>query len=186
MPITIPEHYLKIYNNDKEHFNHVREFLLAPILDELNIEVVHPLAQGSESIPLMIIQNIISCDLVLCDISVFNPNVFFELGFRTAINKPVCIIRDNFTKTIPFDNSSINIEMYNSDLRPWSIDKTKAKLKKHIISTLEKSSNKNALLSSFGLSDIIKPIKEDENILSQEELDELFTVIEGRAEFIGP
>lgn len=47
--------------------------------------------------------------------SILNANVFFEFGIRTALNKPVCILKDNLTKSIPFDASMVNYREYNQD-----------------------------------------------------------------------
>jgi len=40
-----------------------------------------------------IIRNIENADLVLCDMSCLNPNVFFEFGIRTSLNKPVSVVK---------------------------------------------------------------------------------------------
>lgn len=49
-----------------------------------------------------IIRKLIDSDLVISDISDRNPNVFYELAIRNAINKPYIIIKKE-TQSIPFD-----------------------------------------------------------------------------------
>ena len=61
--------------------------------------------------------------MVLCDISSLTANVFFELGIRTALNKPVCVVKDELTTRIPFDTGIINHHTYSSSLSAWTLDK---------------------------------------------------------------
>ncbi len=100
MPITMPEHLVSNYRDDPEHFIHVYECLFEPAIKEAGYEPLSPSSKGSEIIQADIIRNLEDSDLVLCDISILNPNVFFELGVRTALNKPVCLVRDQLTADI--------------------------------------------------------------------------------------
>src|ERR1700683_3403294 len=107
MPVTTSETWVQRYN-DSEHFKHVLDHLFTPALTSVNYEAIPPTASGSDLIHAEIIRNLEECDLVLCDISTLNPNVFFELGIRTSLDRPVVLVRDNFTMKIPFDTGSIN------------------------------------------------------------------------------
>ena len=82
MPITTPNAGLPDYQNDKDHFSHVLEYLLVPSIEKAGLEAIRPLATGGDVIHGVIIQNLESTDLVLCDMSTLNANVFFELGIR--------------------------------------------------------------------------------------------------------
>ena len=104
MPISTPSPYSQ---EDPLHFQHVREELLEPAIRGINFSPISPEASGSELIHSRIVKSLETADLVLCDISNLNPNVFFELGIRSALNKPVTLIKDNQTKNIPFDTSLI-------------------------------------------------------------------------------
>jgi hypothetical protein len=84
--------------------------------------------------------------------STLNANVFFELGIRTSLNKPVCLVKDDLTDKVPFDTSIINYHTYSSALNPWELKEEIEKLTTHITDTLTKSSGKNALWKYFGLS----------------------------------
>ena len=148
MPITTPDVYAKQLN-DVDHFIHVLDHLFKPALAMGDYEVISPKSIGSELIHAAIIKNLEECELVLCDISALNPNVFFELGIRTALDKPVAIVRDSLTPTLPFDTSSINVHMYDVDLRPWSLDSEIAKLAEHISTTEVKSEDRNSLWRFF-------------------------------------
>lgn len=63
-----------------------------------------------------IIENLYSCDLVICDVSTSNANVMFELGIRLAFAKPIIIIKDDVT-SYNFDLSSIEHVNYDRTLR---------------------------------------------------------------------
>lgn len=169
MPITTPEVYAKQLN-DSDHFIHVLDYLFKPALVRGSYEVISPISTGSELIPASIIKNLEQCELVLCDISALNPNVFFELGIRTALDKPVAIVRDSLTPTLPFDTSSINVHMYDVGLRPWLLESEIAKLAEHISITHEKSAARNSLWRFFGLTQKAEPAKEDDPVQAKLDL----------------
>jgi hypothetical protein len=107
-PISTPKDRLKNYENDANHFLHVIEGLLMPAVSLADFEPVAPITKGSDLIHAEIVKNLQEASLVLCDMSGLNPNVFFELGIRTALNKPVCLIKDDKTPFIPFDLAGVN------------------------------------------------------------------------------
>lgn len=160
MPITTPKPYAEQLD-DADHFLHVLDSLFKPALIKANYEVVPPISSGSELIHAAIIKNLEECDLVLCDISALNPNVFFELGIRTALNKPAVIVRDSLTPTIPFDTSSINALTYDVGLRAWLIESEIEKLAAHITTTVEKSKGQNPLWRFFGITQMAEPARID-------------------------
>ena len=60
-----------------------------------------------------IIKHLKDSDIVIADLTGHNPNVFYELGIRHALGRPVIIIKSNSDKR-PFDIQSINILDYSS------------------------------------------------------------------------
>jgi len=157
MPITTPEHLLDKYNNDSNHFLKVLEEIFIPSVTSAGFNPIIPLSKGAELIQVEIIKNLFISDIVLCDISAFNPNVFFELGVRTALNKPVCYVKDNLTKAIPFDNSVINHHTYNANI---ANDKSEIiKLSEHINNSIKNPSDGNVLWKYFGIPAITHPIE---------------------------
>src|SRR5579862_9103318 len=152
MPITAPEHLVMAYGGDREHFVHILEHLFIPALEKLNLTPIRPIAEGSDLIHAEIIKNLEKADLVLCDASALNANVFFELGIRTALDKPVCIVRDELTPKIPFDMSIINHATYQSAIPPWTIKKQIDDLALHLKSSMERSSGRNMIWKYFGLT----------------------------------
>jgi hypothetical protein len=152
MPITTPESFVPLYSGDKLHFHHVLEHLFVPALEKNKFNPIRPIAEGSDVIHAEIIKNLEKADLVLCDASCLNPNVFYELGIRTALYKPVCIVKDEITQKIPFDTTIINHHTYECALHPWTLEKQIDDLATHIKKSMERSAGKNTLWKYFGLS----------------------------------
>ena len=152
MPISTPETLVPVFNGDKDHFLHVLEHLFIPALKICNLDPIPPIAEGSDLIHAEIIKNLEKADLVLCDASSLNANVFFELGIRTALNKPVSIVRDDNTPKIPFDMTIINHHTYQSAIQLWDIEKQVKGLAKHIKKCMERSAGSNMLWKYFGIS----------------------------------
>ena len=151
MPVSTSEAAAQLYGGDTDHFTHILDHLFVPAISEAGFTAIPPIAQGADVIQAEIIKNLETADLVLCDISTLNPNVFFELGCRTALNKPVCYVKDDLTLRIPFDTGIINHYTYNSLLAPWILKEEIVDLAKHIVSSAERSGNRNMLWQYFGL-----------------------------------
>ena len=164
MPISTPENWLTHYSNDKDHFEHVLKHLLIPSLEKVDLEPISPITKGSELIHGEIIKNIEIADLVICDMSTLNPNVFFELGIRTALNKPVCLIKDDVTPKIPFDTSIINNHEYLSALNPWTLDEEINAIANHIEESLKRNEDTNSLWKYFSLSSTAHPVEPEKGI----------------------
>ena len=152
MPISTPESCAAKYPEDPEHFMHVLNHLFTPALEKAGYTPVPPKARGADLIHAEIIKNIESAELVLCDVSTLNPNVFFELGIRTAVNKPVCIVKDDQTENVPFDTGIVNYHGYASALRPWNSEQEINKLITHIQDSAKRSGDENQLWKYFGLT----------------------------------
>jgi hypothetical protein len=170
MPITTPETLVSSYGSDREHFLHVLEHLFVPAVEKAGFTAIRPLAQGADVIHAEIIKNIEKADIVLCDISSLNANVFFELGIRTALNKPVCVVKDELTTRIPFDTGIINHHTYSSSLAPWTLDKDVDALSVHLQSSVERSSGQNPLWRYFGITRPAELPDKPHDVLGQIEL----------------
>ena len=152
MPISTPENHLENYGNDKEHFKHVYECLFSHTSQNAGFIQIPPESKGSEVIHAEIIKHLSTADLVLCDMSILNPNVFFEFGIRTALNKPVALVVDEKTEYIPFDTGIINYITYDSSLVDWLQKEQIEKLTNHIRESFVKSNQKNTLWKYFGIA----------------------------------
>lgn len=158
MPITTYEP--EKYSNDQDHFKHVLDFLFIPAIEKAGFNAIPPSAEGGDIIHGEIIKNIQHADLVLCDMSSLNANVFFELGIRTAVNKSVCLVKDDATPKVPFDISIINHHTYISALNPWTLEKQIEALSNHIIKSAQKSDGKNSMWNYFSLSSDAKALSD--------------------------
>src|SRR5262249_55396062 len=95
----------------------------------------------------------------LCDISSLNPNVFFELGCRTALNLPVCYVMDDLTRGIPFDTGIINHHTYSHTLAPWTLPTDIEQLADHVRASAKRGDGKNMLWQFFGLRSVAHAAK---------------------------
>ncbi len=162
MPITTPAPMVEKYPGGEEHFQHVYDHLFKPCIVKAGYAPIPPKTQGSDLIHAGIVGNLESADLVLCDMSCLNPNVFFEWGIRTALNKPVCIVKDELATNVPFDIGILNYQEYNSTLHGWEIEAEREKLTAHLTASVAKAGNENALWKYFGLSSKGQPYQVQE------------------------
>ncbi len=64
-----------------------------------------------------IIQGIADASLVIADITMDNPNVFYELGYAHALNKPTILLADtNKRDRLPFDISGYRTIFYENSI----------------------------------------------------------------------
>lgn len=143
MPISVNKAHAELYQ-DQEHWSRVMFDLFVPAVAMAGFQPLLPLAEGSEVIHERIIRNLMTADLVLCDLSGHNPNVFFELGIRTSLNMPVALVADRLT-AFPFDVSSINTRQYDSNLDSGRLEEERSILGAHLIESAATSSGENTL-----------------------------------------
>jgi hypothetical protein len=139
MPISTPDQFIEKYRDGKEHFRHVLECLFMPAIREVGYNPIPPIAKGSDLIHAEIVANLETSNLVLCDMSCLNPNVFFEFGIRCALNKPVCVVKDEITTKVPFDTAILNHQEYQSSLNPWDLETEIKSLMDHLTTSAERS-----------------------------------------------
>lgn len=141
MPISDTEGY------NKGHFTKVYEHLIKPAceLAELEPDRVDD-SKASDIIHRDIFNKLLNSPMAICDISSKNPNVFFELGIRLALNKPVTIIKDNKTTQV-FDIGIIKYINYDSELQYGEVIKSQKDIADSLIQTFERGGI--ALLDSF-------------------------------------
>lgn len=161
MPLTVPEVLLNVYGNDPHHFEMVLENLFLPAISNAGLTPILPRAEGEENIEARIIKSLETADWVLCDMSTFNANVFFEFGVRTALNRPLCMVKDDKTQESPFDTRSINCHTYLS--RPqWQVAREVDRLTTHIQKAAETNDGTNSLWRYFGVSSSAVPVEAGE------------------------
>jgi len=152
MPITTPASFVEAYS-DSDHFAHILQHLFMPAIEKAGFDTISPKSTGSNLIHADIINNLSNSELVLCDMSILNPNVFFEFGIRCALDKPIALVKDDKTEIIPFDTGIINFHTYCST-PTWNFSEEIERLSKHIKDSYEKSKGRNALWKYFGVDQI--------------------------------
>lgn len=152
MPITTPASVIELYS-DSDHFTNILQHVFVPAIEKAGFEAVSPKSAGSTLIHADIINNLSNSELVLCDMSILNPNVFFEFGIRCALDKPIALVKDEKTETVPFDTGIINFLTYHST-PTWNVTEEVERLSKHIKDSYEKSKGRNSLWKYFGVDQI--------------------------------
>jgi hypothetical protein len=150
MPITVHDPEAKLYGDDA-HWEHVIEHLFVPAIEAAGYDPIRPTASGTSMIHGRIVKHLSEAELVLCDLSQHNPNVLFELGVRTSLNKPVALVKDEHLK-LPFDIQGLNTHPYASNLSPWTLPEQVELLTKHITESVAESHGTNPLWEHFGVA----------------------------------
>lgn len=149
MPLTVYPQFYTTYNQQKDYFEHLLKSVFVPAAHKAEYRPIQPIAEGSQMIHSTIIRHIRESHMVLCDMTCWNPNVFFELGIRTAYNKPVCLVRDDHTD-IPFDINPMNCLMYPSNPKFWETNKTIDNLAKQIKEAENTCKKRNPFWNAHG------------------------------------
>jgi hypothetical protein len=134
MPFAIPSPNRQNY--PENHWREVYSGLLRPAVEDAGLSCHRDDDDfSSRPISLNIWKKIEESDIILCDISSSNPNVFFELGWAVRAEKPYVIAMDEITKA-PFDIGDFNRFEYNRTLRPLALKEQIPRLSKMLRDTL--------------------------------------------------
>jgi hypothetical protein len=150
MPITVHDDEAEKYG-DPQHWAHVMEHLFVPAIEKAGYTPIRPSASGTGMIHARIVQQLVEADLVLCDLSKHNPNVLFELGVRTSLDRPVALVKDEYLN-LPFDIQGLNTHHYSSKMRAWDLVDQIQRLSIHIADTKTGPEETNPLWKHFGVS----------------------------------
>jgi len=125
------------------------DLVFEPVLTKLGYDVTRADKIGSSgSISSEIVSNVINSDLVIADVSDNNPNVFYELAIRNAVQKPVIVFR-KVNQTMPFDIYDTRaIDIDRNQPRVW--DNAKNALHVHVKAAEKKPElASESILSTF-------------------------------------
>ena len=101
------------------HFNRVFDELLAPALRDAGFTVVRAdQEQRAGDIRTDMFQELLAADLVLADLTIDNPNVWYELGVRHALRLRGVVLVQGPRATQPFD--TYTDRKLNYSLNPFS------------------------------------------------------------------
>lgn len=131
----------------------VLKYIIYPVCEEYGYEVIRADKEfTSNSINDDIFNHLDNDELAIADLTGFNPNVFYEAGYRKAKGLPLIHIAREGT-VLPFDIKTIRTYFYDIDVD--KVDIAKDALKKVIENIMEKSFildesdiNNNAQVSS--------------------------------------
>lgn len=108
-----------------KHANKVLRNLIKPVCEELGYNVVRVDQESSSgNINDSIISHLKHDHLVIADMTGHNPNAFYELGFREALNRPMIPIIHH-GESLPFDVSSNRTIMYSLEVEDIDVAKNK-------------------------------------------------------------
>ena len=77
-----------------------------------------------------IIESLKQSSVIIADITPDNPNVFYEVGFAHALNKPTILLSDKKREKLPFDVSGFRTLFYDNTIGGKS--KVEENLEKHL------------------------------------------------------
>lgn len=153
MPISEVEGY------EENHFKTVYEHLIKPAIIKAGYKPVRADdVKVTNSIRLDIIRRLLEAPMAICDLSTINANVFYELGIRQTINKPVVLIQEEGTPRV-FDISDIRTIDYNKKMRPDKLSKNIDSIYDGVIAT------KEAINDPMHVNSLVALLKEGGSIL---------------------
>lgn len=111
----------------RKRADQVLKYIIQPVCERSDFEVIrvdriHDVDMINETI----ISNLKKSDLVIADLTNENPNAFFEIGYRTALNKPLIQLMEEHQR-LPFDVAGTRTIFYQLT-DPDKIEKAKDKL----------------------------------------------------------
>lgn len=160
MPFSATEGY------EDNHFQNVYKYIIKPAVINAGFE---PLRVDEDricdSIITKIVDNLVNCDMAICDLSSRNPNVMYELGIRQAYGKKVVLIQDDKTQRI-FDVAGINTILYKSGRVYEDVVFSQTEISSAIKETFENKSQISlmSIVNISAASTEQKPLNDDDEI----------------------
>lgn len=114
-----------------DEFNALYKDVIVPVSEDAGYEVIRA-DEFFSSTPILsdIIRSIREASVIVADITPDNPNVFYEIGYAHAIQKPTILICDKKRDKLPFDVSSFRTLFYENSISGKS--KIELSLKKYL------------------------------------------------------
>lgn len=106
MPISDPEGY------ESGHFNKVYE-LIKEAIHKAGFEALRVDEQNTGNFQCDILEDILTSEMAICDLTTRNPNVLFELALRQAANLPVVLIQEEGTQFVS-DITTLSVIPYKT------------------------------------------------------------------------
>ena len=164
---------------DKRYFD-----VIKPTIEKVGLEPYRVDEDHHSSIPINDIEDKIKSSLIcLADITLDNPNVWYELGYAISANKPVIMICSKDRKTkFPFDVQHRKIIKYSTE-SPQDFEKLKEDIENRANAILEKrealtkvSSESIANVEGLAQHELIAIVAIAENLESSEDNVSSYTI----------
>jgi hypothetical protein len=100
-----------------KEYNELFEDVIKPITEQAGFECIRA-DEFYTSTPIIkdIIESIQDSAAIIAEITPDNPNVFYEIGYSHAINKPTILLCDRKREKLPFDISSFRTLFYENTI----------------------------------------------------------------------
>jgi hypothetical protein len=151
MPFTVKDIDQSKYK-DPYHWNEVYEGLIVPAIEGVGLRCDrddHDI--GSRLIVENILKKIEDSEIIICDLSSHNPNVFLELGWALRADKPYVLIKDDLT-IYNFDLNQQYIFNYKHSLQPTNLRKEILSLSDCIKKTLDDYDKRYSFVKRISIS----------------------------------
>jgi hypothetical protein len=151
MPFTVKEGDLERYYNDRNHWQEVYSGLIVPAVEKADLICER---DDEDSSSRLITENIWrkveEANVILCDLSANNPNVYLELGWALRADKRFVLIKDDLTNR-HFDLNQYYTYEYSHRLQPSYLHKAIDGLSQVICKTLEDERKQYSIVSKLSL-----------------------------------
>ncbi|HEU4931433.1 MAG TPA: hypothetical protein VFT48_05100 [Pyrinomonadaceae bacterium] len=152
MPFTVREIDQAKYT-DTNHWTEVYEGLIVPSVQKAGMLAERDDADpGSRLIVQGILEKLEEADLILCDLSSHNANVFLELGWALRADKPYVLIKDDLDDYV-FDLNQQYTFSYSHYLKPTTLRHDIGKLADVIRRTIDDTERRYSLVKRMVVSD---------------------------------
>lgn len=100
-----------------DDYNKLYSEVINPVAEKLGFECIRA-DEHYSSTPILkdIITSIEEASAIIADITPDNPNVFYEIGYSHAINKPTILLCDKKREKLPFDISGFRTLFYENTI----------------------------------------------------------------------
>lgn len=100
-----------------EEYNHLYTEVIKPVVEEFGFDCERA-DEAHTTNPILqdIIQSIRESSVIIADITPNNPNVFYEVGYAHATNKPTILLCDRKRERLPFDISGFRTLFYDNTI----------------------------------------------------------------------
>lgn len=99
-------------------FDAVFDELIRPVIEDLNLDIIRAdRVSRSGLIHKEMIENLLEADVVIADVTLGSPDVFFELGIRQTARRAGTVILRHARSTAPFSISGMRAVDYDLDAR---------------------------------------------------------------------